>query len=141
VATIEFLFLANHAEVRDGLLFALGVGWSDLYRGQPTAEGQFPPHHFAVGTSISIPWNETNQPHRLTIRIEQEDQAELSRVETDIEVGRPPGLSVGANQRVVFALAADVAFPAQGGYRVVAGVDEDERSVSFRVLDSPKPPF
>ena len=138
MATIDFLLLANHVEVQNGLLYASGAGWSDLHL-HPNPEGELPPHRFAVGTSVLIPWDETNQSHHLTVRVErEEDGTELTRVEGDIEVGRPPGLPVGAEQHVNFAITAEVAFPGQGIYRVVAEVDADARSVRFRVHDQSK---
>lgn len=140
MATIDFLLLANHAEVQGGLLYVSGAGWSDLYR-QPDPEGRFPANHFGVGASVLIPWDETNQPHHLTIQIELEDGTAVSRVETDVEVGRPPGLPPEADQRVIVGLGVDTVFPTQGAYRIVAEVDEDSRSVNFRVHDRPKPQF
>ncbi len=142
MATIEFLFLANHAEVQNGLLYASGAGWSELYRGQPSPEGQPLLSHFAVATSVLVPWEETNQLHHLTIQIEPEGDGEpLSRVEVDVEVGRPPGLSSGIEQRAMIALTANVPFPASGNYRVVARLDEQTRQIGFRVHDEPKPLF
>jgi hypothetical protein len=63
----------------------------------------------------------------------------VSGVETDVEVGRPPGLPAGTDQRVVLGLGVDTVFPQEGNYRVVAEVDEDARSVDFRVHDQPMP--
>jgi len=134
------LLLANHVEVQGGLLYASGVGWADLYR-QPVSEGQFAPNHFGIGVSVLIPWDETNHPHHLTIQIGLEDGQVISRVETDVEVGRPPGLSTGADQRVLLGVGVDTIFPTQGTYQVVAEVGEDLHSISFRVHDQPKPQF
>ncbi len=142
MASIEFLFLANHAEVQNGLLYTSGAGWSEMYRLVPGQESQAPPNHFAIATSILVPWEETNQPHRLTIWIERDGEGpQLVRAEVGIEVGRPPGLPAGTDQRAVFAMPIDIAFPEQGGYRVVAEVDDDTRSVSFRVHDQRMPPL
>lgn len=142
MATIEFLLLANHVEVQNGLLYASGAGWSDMFRQPPGQNEQPPPNHFGIGASISIPWDETNQPHRLTISIQHtKDEAELARIETDIEVGRPPGLPTGTEQRAVFGIGADIAFPEQGTYRIVAEVGEDARSVTFRVRNFPQSQF
>jgi hypothetical protein len=99
-------------------------------------------NYFGVGTSVLIPWNETNQIHHLAVRIEQEeDNQELTRIEADMEVGRPPGLPQGADQHIAVGFGVNVAFPREGGYRMVAEVDQDMRSVDFRVFDQPKPQF
>ena len=136
MASIEFLFVANHAEVQNGLLYASGAGWYRIYRFIPDGESQPPTNHFAIATSVLVPWEETNQPHRLTISIEREgDGPQLVRAEVAIEVGRPPGLPSGTDQRAVFALPIDIAFPEQGVHRVVAEVGEETRSVNFVVQD------
>jgi hypothetical protein len=141
VATIEFLFLANHAEVQNGLLYASGAGWSELYRGQPPQEGESPPNHFAVAASVLIPWEETNQPHYLTIQIGPEGGEPLSQVEVGVEVGRPPGLDSEIEQRAILAVTANVLFPEAGNYRVTAQLGEEARWIGFRVHDEQKPPF
>ncbi len=141
MASIEYLFLANHAEVQNGLLYALGAGWAEMYRFVPD-EGHPPPNHFAIATSVLVPWEETNQPHRLTVWIERDgDGPQLIQAEVQIEVGRPPGLPAGTDQRAVLALPIDFAFPEQGSYRAVAEVGEHRSSASFRVHDRPMPPL
>lgn len=140
MASIEFLLLANHAEAQNGLLYISGAGWTELYRGQLGPNEEIPINHFGIAASVSVPWEETNRRHRLIIRIEQGDATELGRIEADFELGRPPGLPEGADQRATLGIGADVAFRELGGHRVVAQVGEDERSVSFRVRDQPQMP-
>ncbi len=136
MANIEFLFLANHAEVQNGLLYASGAGWYEMYRFIPYGGSQPPMNRFAIATSVLVPWEETNQLHRLNISLERdEDSTQLIRAEVAIEVGRPPGLPPGTGQRAVFALPVDIAFPEQGMHRVVAQVGDESRSVNFRVQD------
>ena len=139
MATVEYLLLANHVEVQNGLLYVSGGGWANLYRGQLAPEAPPPVNYFGIGASVLIPWDETNQLHHLVIRIERDDEQELARIETDMEVGRPPGLPSGADQRIAVGFGVNLAFPEEGGYRAVAQIDEDTRSVDFRVFDQPKP--
>jgi hypothetical protein len=141
MATIEFLLLANHAEVQNGLLYVSGAGWANLFRGQVEPESPPPTNYFGIGASVLIPWDETNQIHHLVIRIERENNEELARIETDMEVGRPPGLPQGADQRVAVGFGVNIAFPEEGSYRTVAEVGQDGRSVDFRVFNQPKPQF
>ena len=137
---MDYLLLANHAEVQNGLLYVSGGGWANLFRG-PLDPAEPPPiNHFGIAASLVIPWEETNQVHRLVIRIEGESDQEVARIEGGIEVGRPPGLSAGTEQRIAVGFGLDVAFPEEGSYRAVAQIGDDVRSVDFRVFNEAKPP-
>lgn len=130
--------LANHVEAVNGLLYVSGGGWTDHYRTIPP--GAPPPmSRLGIAISVLVPWNETNQPHRLAVNVENEDaSATLARVDAELNVGRAPTLPPGAEQHVVLALSVDLVFPKPGGYRVVARLD-NERSVKawpFRVHDT-----
>ena len=91
MAEIELLTLANHAEVQNGLLYLSGAGWDTVTRSYQ--EGNQPaPQHFSIALSVLVPWMETNQPHLVVIRVEDEDGHEhLMEATANIEVGRPPG--------------------------------------------------
>lgn len=136
---IELLVIANHAEAREGLLFLSGACWTDLWRGTPGQGNPPPMNHFGVAVSVLVPWEETNRRHHLVMRLETEDGQELVRMEGDLEVGRPPGITAGSDQRAVLAINADIQFPKPGGYRILADVGAQTRSVSFRVHDESKP--
>jgi hypothetical protein len=133
---VEFVILANHAEAHNGLLYLAGAGWNDAALAF-TPDGPSVPLHFGLGVSVLVPWTQTNRKHRLEVRMEHEDGGEpLFRMEGEFEVGRPPGIQEGADQRAVFAMDGITQFPAAGGYRVVAAIDSGKvRSVSFRVRD------
>ena len=135
---IELLTVANHAEAINGLLYLSGAGWTELFRPiQPG--GHIPVNHVGVGIAILVSWNETNQRHHVTLRIENADGQVLANLEGDIEMGRPAGLAPGSDLRGVMALNGEVQFPAAGIYRVIASVGGDTRSVTFRVHDTPIP--
>lgn len=92
------LLLANSAESHDGMVSALGLGWS--ITGSPT-----PP--MALVLLMKVPWDQTNQPHQVQIRLVDADgQAPLLsqddhgnpapiQIEGEFEVGRPPGIPHG----------------------------------------------
>jgi hypothetical protein len=145
MASIEYLLLANHVEVQNGLLYISGGGWANLFRG-PLAPDEPPPiNHFGVAVSLAIPWEETNQAHRIDIRVvhetDQEDTQPVAHIGGGIEVGRPAGIEAGTVQRVAVGFSIDTAFPKEGRYHVVAQIGEDTRSVDFMVFNEPKPPF
>lgn len=138
---IELFMLANHAEAINGLLYISGGAWTEHFRmvapGVPVAQSQL-----AIAVSILVPWNETNQPHRLTIRVENEDAtSSLAQIDAQFNVGRGPTLQQGAVQHAALAVPVAVMFPAPGGYRLVADLDGgvDMRTWSFRVYDIPAP--
>jgi len=136
--TIEFLVIANHAEAREGLLYLSGACWTDVWRAA-LPEAAAPITHFGVGVAVLIRWDETNHRYHLTVRIEDEDGKEVTRVEGDLEMGRPVGIPPGSDQRAVVAMNADLVFPGPGGYRLLAEIGEERRAVSFRVHDGPRP--
>jgi hypothetical protein len=135
---LELLTIANHAEAINGLLYLSGAGWTDLRRPMPP-QGPPPINHLGIGIAVLVAWIETNQPYRVTIRIENSDGAELMNLHADFEVGRPPGLAPGSDLRAVIAVNGELQFPAADIYRVVATVGEQQRSITFRVHDIPVP--
>lgn len=141
VVEIDFLTVANHVEAVNGLLYMSGGGWTDHHRViQPG--GPPPVSHFGVGISIRVPWNETNRPHRLVVRVEDDDATVvIASVDSQLTVGRPPQLPPGADQHAVIGINIDTIFPRTGGYRVVAQAGEGgaTKSWEFRVHDVPAP--
>jgi hypothetical protein len=130
---IETLMLANRAEAHDGLLYVMGGAWSDarqmVFPGDPP-----PPLQFGIALTILVGWTETNRRHHVLLFMEPEDGGErLVQIEADLEVGRPPGAVEGSDQRSVMALNGIASFPGPGGYRLVAQLGEEIRTVSFRV--------
>jgi Family of unknown function (DUF6941) len=133
---IELLTVANHAEAINGLLYLSGAGWTDLRRPMPP-EGPPPVNHIGIAIAVLVGWNETNQRHRINLRLETADGRELANMQADLEMGRPPGLPQGSDLRGVIAINAELQFPTAGIYRVLAAVADNRRSISFRVHDVP----
>jgi hypothetical protein len=141
VPEIELLTLANHAEAINGLLYMMGAGWTDHWRQIPPEGNRVPPVHFGIGIAILVPWDETNRRHHVVVGIENSDGREVIRVESDVEIGRPPGSQPGQDFRSVLAINANVDFPAAGTYRVVVTAGQSQKRVAFRVNDVPAPPL
>ena len=124
--TIDFLFLARHAEAANGLLNVIGGACTDVHRAMPLDRG-VPLSHFGIALSICVPWMETNKPHRLVVRIVNEDETQtiVHAGTHQFSVGRPPTIAPGTAQHVVLGMGADVIFSQAGGYCVIAELDTD----------------
>jgi len=138
------VFLADSAEVREGLLFTLGGGWNEVGPGsQP----------FAIAGLLEVEWEETNAQHAIEIVFEDEDGAPLMipipggeqplRLATTFEVGRPPGSVRGSSFNVPLALPL-LPIPWTPGRRYVvrvsvAGTELDRLSFSVRAPGQPIP--
>lgn len=139
MAKVEFIIVANHVEAVNGLLYLAGGGWMHQQRRRMPGEDRFAPSKLGIAAAVLVPWDETNQRHHLEVWVEDEDGTVYARVSGDVEVGRPPGLPAGADQRTVLGLNADIAYPRPGGYRVVAQVGDHTSSTSYFVHDPVDP--
>ena len=137
---VDFLILADAAEATGGKLYMLGGGWDVL-----TINTGFPAQHpFAIGLGLSVPWNETNQRHNITVEITDEDGQPAATMTGQLEVGRPAGLPLGYPQRVVIALNGVLVAEKPGNFVIVAKIEGQEaKRVQFRIVAGPgvaKPP-
>jgi hypothetical protein len=130
----EWIILADHAEVINGKLYAMGGGWDSL-----TVNALPAVQKFAIAVSFLVPWNETNQPHDMTIELMNEDGRSFARVDGELEVGRPAGISLGAEQRLLLAVNLQHSFENLGSYTVVTRIEGQESNrISFRVVPGPQ---
>jgi hypothetical protein len=132
---IDFLILADAAQVAEGKLYVMGGGWDRM------AVNTLPAVQMVgVAVGIVVPWAETNTPRTLTLMVEDEDGgAVLPPVAVRVEVGRPPGLAAGAEQRVMVAFNAQLGLPRFGGYVVTAALDGGpQRRLRFGVMAGPQ---
>lgn len=132
-------FLADSAEVVNGKIYALGIGW-DLVA-SPTFPFAFP--RVALGILIHVGWTETDEPHELRVRLETEDgdvvplsgavpggaSPVLTEWASAFSAGRPPLLTPGDDQIVPMALNINnIVFPRPGGYSWVISLDGEPAS-------------
>ena len=119
---VEWLILADYAEIVGGKLYLMGGGWDVL-----NVNTGFP-HVRPVGlaAAFSVPWNETNERRNVEIDIQTEDGQSVGKMGGQFEVGRPAGIKQGQDQR--FQLAANCAstLPAPGTYVIVARIEGEE---------------
>lgn len=127
---VEWLILADAAQVVDNKLYLQGGGWDRLNI------GTFPkPHAMGVALAIKVPWNETNQQHTFEIEIVTEDGNSVQKFGGTFEVGRAPGIPNGQDQRVQLAVNGIMNFKGAGTFIVHARIDDGEsRRVVFNVV-------
>ena len=137
------ILLADSAEVREGLLFLLGGGWSEV---GPASQ------MFAIAGILDVEWGETNAQHSAVFTIEEEDGAPLMvptptgdqpfRIVTQFDVGRPPGSPRGRSFNVPVAIPI-LPIPWTPGRRYVLVLRIDDAEVdrlTFSVRPMPPQP-
>src|SRR4051812_33933108 len=131
---LEWLVLADSAQIVGNKLYLLGGGWDVL-----TVGTAFPvQQRCAVAASYRVPWNETNDRHTVEIEVVNEDGASLAKVEGQVEVGRPAGLPLGADQRAQIAAEIVLGLERAGSFAIIARIQGAEVGrTSFRVTTSP----
>ena len=133
--SLEWLVLADSAHIVGNKLYLVGGGWDLL-----TVNTEFP-HDQIIGiaASFTVPWNDTNQPHLVEIRIIDEDgNADLAKIGHQFEVGRPPGIPAGSSQRTQMAGTLVLRLSHPGNYSIRCSIDgqEQHQRALFRVLAS-----
>ncbi len=109
------MLLCDAATVAEGKLYIHGAGWSILR--QPSV-----PTPMALAIKLSIPWDQTNEPHKITAKLVTEDGEKVDlgvgpvMAQGDLEVGRPPGLKPGTAIDAPLALAFGPVGLDAGGY-------------------------
>lgn len=137
--------LCDYAQVSsDGKLFINGANITRL--NTPVAE---PPLivHFALAVIVEVPWDKTNQPHKLTIELVYDggdrgpEQVPLPGTEADggtfvaqFNAGRGPDMVPGETTLLPIALPFQaMGLPAPGGYSFKVNVDgAEEAHVPFQ---------
>jgi hypothetical protein len=136
---VEWLILADAAQVVGAKLYLMGGGWDML-----TVNRAFPvDQRCALALSILVPWNETNQKHSFEVEIISEDKAteepkSLIKVGGQFEVGRPPGIRPGQEQRFQLAVDMNLRIETAGTKTVIARIEgQVMRRLEFTVLSVP----
>jgi hypothetical protein len=124
---VEWLILADSAQVVGNKLYLLGGGWENV-----AVNSEFPvTHHCAVALAVKIPWNETNQKHTLQVEIiaeakDTEQPKTLASLEGQFEVGRPPGIPQGQDQRIQLAFETNLRLESTGTNVIIARIEGQE---------------
>ena len=136
---VEWFILADSAQVVGGKLYLLGGGWDRL-----TVNTGFPfDQRCALALSIKVPWNETNQKHSFEVEMISEDKTTeqpktLMKAGGQFEVGRPPGIRQGQEQRFQLAIEMNLRIETPGTKTAITRVEGQEMSrLDFTVIPGP----
>ena len=131
---LEWLILADFAQIVGGKLYLQGGGWDRL-----TVNSGFPVRqNLGIAASISVPWNETNQPGHFNIEIQTEDGAVLAGFGGEFKVGRPADHPPGQIQRAQVAANLTLELKEPGTYVILAKLEEQELArIPFFVVPGP----
>jgi len=118
--SLDYLLVADGAQVVGGKLYLLGGGWDRLT--VPELPGQ-PATPFAVAVGVNVPWSLTNRKMSFSIDVRDADGGHVGKlVGGELEVGRPPGLRSGAPRRFQIAGPAGPQLPAAGRYVIECAI-------------------
>lgn len=130
---IDFVILADAAQVSDRKLYMMGGAWTLL---RPE---KYPTNiPFAIAVGILVPWSETNREHSLEFVIKASEGGILGKGEGKFEVGRQVGLKPGVTQRLTMAISGQMGVEAPGTYEIVVTIYGDEKRVTFEAMPPPK---
>lgn len=135
---VDVLMLANSAELREGLLYVLGGGWTRCW---PEPGQGFPYDRVIVAAfAIRVDYAETNEEHKFRLEIRDSDEAALGpgQVEGGFTVGRDAHLTAGMSQVVQMAGPLAIKLPSAGVYSVVLSIDgREQQRIAFEALSGP----
>ena len=126
---IDFMLLADKAEVLGGKLYMMGGAWDRLTINDINA-----PVALSIVIGVLVPWNLTNESHQLQIRIEDEDGSPhtAQRPIPPSMSGVPSRSTKGQRFRAIAVLSNQWKLPKPGAYSVTASVaGQHEKRVTF----------
>jgi hypothetical protein len=120
------ILLADAAQAIDNKLYVLGGGWS-VTGPDPTPS--------AIAIALKVPWDEANRRHDMRVELLDSDgvpiavgpvpeEAKPIVIESQFEVGRPPGLKPGTPIDLGFAVSlGPLPLPPGGRYEWRLSID------------------
>jgi hypothetical protein len=137
---VEWLILADSAQVVGNKLYLLGGGWDII---SPRKDFPFN-QRCGIAVAINVAWTETNQKHNFEVEVISEDEnteepRSVAKMGGQFEVGRPPGIPSGQNQRIQLAIDMGLKVEKPGTKVVIARLNgEESKRISFTVLPAAK---
>ena len=134
--TLEFLMLADRAEVLNGKLYVMGGGYD-----RRTIDNMDVPLTLSMVVGVLVPWNLTNQPHTIRLTLQTEDGTTVGQqVQGQLTVGRSAQAISGQMFRVMTVVNVTTPLPRLGAYRVIATLDNgDSKAATFYAVSSETP--
>ena len=116
IPEVDYLLVADRAEVVNGKLYLMGGSWD---RVQPP---QFP-HRMMLGIALGvrIPFAHTDDQHTVAIELLHDDTRMIG-FEAKLATGRPPGMA-GMDMLVPMAFNIPIAIPGEGQVTLKAVID------------------
>lgn len=131
---LEWLIPADYVELVGGKLYLMGGGWDILTVNQALPLSQ----NLGVAASFKVGWNETNERHTVEIEVANERGESLAKIAGTMEVGRPPGIARGQDQRAQVAGNLPLEIRELGTYTITARIEgQEEGKTPFTVIPGP----
>jgi len=129
----EYVMLADHVETINQKAYVMAGGWDVLYVNQP------PPiqHKCGILASFMVPWNETNEQHDVSLEVLDPDGESIAKIQGQLEVGRPAGITPGQEQRLFVGVNLGLAIKKLGPYVVQATAEEKVTEIRFSAVAGP----
>jgi len=128
---VDYLLVADRAEVVNGKLYLMGGSWDRI---QPQ---QFP-HRMMLGIALGvrIPFAYTDDQHTVAVELLHDDKR-LIGFEAKLATGRPPGMA-GMDMLVPMAFNIPIAVPGEGQLTLKAVIDAKHgRRHEIKVIQRP----
>ncbi len=131
------MLLCDYAEELGGKLYIIGGGWTHL-------KTAYQPSDISLAIRFSVPWNQANEPHNITLRLLTEDGDPVRNEQTGenillsgkMEVGRPAGWRPGTPLHVPLAARFGGLILEPGRYQWTLEIDGTPLTdVAFDVIE------
>lgn len=131
---VEWLILADAAEINGGKLYLLGGGWDRFTVSSPLPVEK----QIAIALAFRIPWYETNKRHTFQLKMENEDGTDIAAGDGQFEVGRSAMTPAGQSLVTQLVINVGARFEKLGAYVIRVQVNNDSEHVTtFNVLPGP----
>jgi hypothetical protein len=130
----DFLVMADKAEAIPGQLYRIGGGFDNV------TVASFPGRAaYDIAYAVLVDYGETHVPHEFSLQLKDADSNDvLPPLGGRIEVGRPPGMDPGQEQRVMIVFQGPFPVTGGGAFKWVPSLDGHEGPATrFRVNELP----